>query len=1084
MAYSDTIPPGPPEELTANGANPSAWTNSPGFEINWKNPYDSSGIMLSLYKLGPAPVSNYDTTGSMSGNPPDSASATAEAGQMLYLWLVDSTGLMNHQHNAKVELRFDGTPPRGCKASSPPFSTSLGFTVNWTPGFDGGGSGVSGRYDVRVKDGAGAWTEWLTDYVGLSASYPGEDGHIYYFEAGARDRAGNVEVFTEIPECATIVDTTKPSIVSTYPADGDTGLVVNTDVSAQFSELMDSTTMIATNFLIAGSISGNHTFKLFYYQADSTVYLNPDVDFTADELVTVTVKGEVTDLAGNMMKADEVWSFSVGSVIDTLGPITSAANATPDSAEQIAYVVISAFVSDTGRGDNIIKTAEFFIDVPGQSGTGYPMTPLDTLWDEIGEDVTQTFDSESLGWLVGETHTIFVHGMDGPGNWGDFDTDEIVVVPDDDTLGPVFTSFTPEQWSDTLGFDIKCKITDPSWIYDDSTGSDGQGVYLLWDNDGEIIVDANEVTMSKTVGNEYCTDSIIPVQSAGVDFAYEVYAYDNDFDTEHPLDRTQGSSGLQSINIEDVRGPNTSDVAAYPNPTAGASCLLLGARASDSLFGNSLIYGAEYFIDMPGLDSTGKAMESADGLFDEIAEDVIDTLDISAWLNGTSRWVFIHSIDAYGNWGDFDSILVVVSDVSDTIPPWIAFTSPDSGEIDVALNTWIYATFTEKVDPATVTSDKILITGSVGGVYDLWMSYNHLDSTVSIRSLDDFAPLESVNVYIAAGIKDLAGNYMPTEYWWWFKTGKGPDTLAPVVDAIDVEPGVVLQGNPILLTGSISDDKGVANAEYFIDLIDISGTGYSVFPVDSFGTPSVDIFDTLYTDALSIGKHTIFLHGVDASANWGDYDSVWIFIGEEDSTSPIFDVEIDPSLAFIGDTIQITVIPNELLHPDSAVVCSVKTDDSLTCAMPLLPDSLTFLGNFSTVGFTAGEYTVKVLGYDIWSNLGFSSASCNIGTEGDFLPENMVYAWPNPAKGNSVHFHFYVNANADITVDIYNLEGKKIERLQGRGEGGRSPHQESSNAINWNIADIASDVYIFRLYAVSDETGEKASVLKKLAIVK
>jgi hypothetical protein len=365
LNYGDDTPPGPPQNLVANGANPSPWTNYNVFEIDWTNPVDTSGIKQALYKLDTAPVSNFDTTGTMSGVPPDSAAATSEAGQTLYVWLEDNAGNLDFNNYAQVELRYDGTEPSGSEASSPLYSTNEDFTVNWTTGSDTGGSGLLGNYDIQVKDGSGPWTPWLTNYSGDSAVYSGTDDHIYYFEAGARDNAGNIEVFIGIPECSTYVDTTSPFVFATVPVDGDTGITPNTNITARFSELMDPSTMIDTNFSMQGSQSGSHSFTVLYTIVDSSVYLDPDVNFAFSETVTVTVQSDVADLAGNMMASNEVWSFSIGASFDTLGPITSSVNASPNPTEPIANVTMTAFVTDAGQGDNNINAAEFFIDTPG-----------------------------------------------------------------------------------------------------------------------------------------------------------------------------------------------------------------------------------------------------------------------------------------------------------------------------------------------------------------------------------------------------------------------------------------------------------------------------------------------------------------------------------------------------------------------------------------------------------------------------------------------------------------------------------------------------------------------------------------------
>ncbi|UCG91170.1 MAG: Ig-like domain-containing protein [candidate division WOR-3 bacterium] len=878
------------------------------------------------------------------------------------------------------------------------------------------------------------------------------------------------------------VDTIPPYIVSTSPDSGETEVALNRNIYITFSEPMDTASLDTSKFHVSGSINPRYTIERAYDSLTYTVGLNPDSLFAIQETITVEVSETVTDKAGNGMEESYSFFFVTGTTKDTIGPVVVAKSVYPDTTAGAHYCNVQATISDSTTGMSVVRGAEVFIDAVGPNGTGQPMRVSDSLWNEVIEDVAQRVDISQLSLGA---HQFYLHGYDDANNWGDFDSISIEVTPDDDTIGPTFANFYPDSVPDTIGFFISCSVTDPSGVYDDSTGSEGQGVYLLWDNDGELMVTSFEMQMSLFSGDTFRTDHMIPQQNKGANLVYEVYAYDNDFDFNEPEDRTLGHSGVQSIVVYDARGPKTSYIqVSPPNPPEGIHEVVVYATVSDSLRGLSIITEAEAFLDSTGVTGTGFTMAALDGIYDEIREDVFDTILVSGWQAGESHTFYVHGKDEYGNWGEFDSTLVYVYGGLDTIPPWIAFTSPDSGETGVVLNTWIFVTFTERLDPTTMTSDKVLIEGSIGGVYDFWMSYNNIDSTLSINPYNDFAPFESVDVYIAAGIQDLAGNAMPCNYWWWFQTGEATDTISPIVDAIALDPDTIWQTSFTVLTAIISDNVEVVHGEYFIDLIAANGTGYSVLPVDSFGSPSVDVFDTLYTDTLSLGTHMAYLHGLDASGNWGAYDSVAFFIGGEDTLGPVFDITFEPSPAYIGDSVKITAIPNEVLHPDSSVVCSLVVSDSTLYMFILSPDSIGFVNTLSTAGFVSGACEVTVSGYDVWSNHGFSSETFDLNPEGEFLPEEKVYVWPNPARGDIIHFHFYVNANANVTVDVFNLEGKRVTRLEGRGEGGKQAHQESSNALVWDISTVASDVYIFRLSAVSDATGEKKSVIKKFAIVK
>ena len=110
--FSDVTAPESPQNLTADGSNPSPWSNEPEFELNWDNPADPSGIARCLYKIGARPEFESDTTGSASGTPPIRITAEMEGENYLYLWLQDGRGNADHTTADSVLLRYDATPPR------------------------------------------------------------------------------------------------------------------------------------------------------------------------------------------------------------------------------------------------------------------------------------------------------------------------------------------------------------------------------------------------------------------------------------------------------------------------------------------------------------------------------------------------------------------------------------------------------------------------------------------------------------------------------------------------------------------------------------------------------------------------------------------------------------------------------------------------------------------------------------------------------------------------------------------------------------------------------------------------------------
>ncbi len=107
-SFADPIPPGPPENIAVS---PNVWSNINTFSVNWINPADASGIEKAYYKLGSAPISNFDTTASVAGTPPLDVILTQGGQHDLYLWLEDGSGNTYFEYNSRVVLLFDNSDP-------------------------------------------------------------------------------------------------------------------------------------------------------------------------------------------------------------------------------------------------------------------------------------------------------------------------------------------------------------------------------------------------------------------------------------------------------------------------------------------------------------------------------------------------------------------------------------------------------------------------------------------------------------------------------------------------------------------------------------------------------------------------------------------------------------------------------------------------------------------------------------------------------------------------------------------------------------------------------------------------------------
>ncbi|MGQ9629898.1 MAG: FlgD immunoglobulin-like domain containing protein [bacterium] len=249
---------------------------------------------------------------------------------------------------------------------------------------------------------------------------------------------------------------------------------------------------------------------------------------------------------------------------DTQGPTIN--NFSPASAGEATAFYIYA---------NITDVSGVYDDSTGSGGQGvYP------LWDDDGELSTSANEIQ-MSLVSGSLYRTDTQVPPQPGGSSfvyrirayDDDADagpgdraqrvsgmQSITIIDDDSAGPAFANFSPTLVNEGLSFYISVEISDPSGVYDDATGSSGQGIYLIWSNNGNgVDVDSNgvpddandyEVQMSLVGGSVYQTDSPIPPQALGANFAYRLYARDNDADGGFPGDRARSISAVQSVGIE------------------------------------------------------------------------------------------------------------------------------------------------------------------------------------------------------------------------------------------------------------------------------------------------------------------------------------------------------------------------------------------------------------------------------------------------------------------------------------------------------------------------------------------------------
>ncbi len=151
-------------------------------------------------------------------------------------------------------------------------------------------------------------------------------------------------------------------------------------------------------------------------------------------------------------------------------------------------------------------------------------------------------------WEHGDLADIYLH-YDGNSPENSLDEFHMIFrMVDDDTLGPEFSDYSPGTIPEGNEIYIGVHIFDPSGVYDDDTDEGGQGVYIIWDDDGSLSGDYNIMQMASIVEGAFETAGSLGVYAAGTEILYRVYAYDDDADFG-PDDRSQSVSEVHSVQV-------------------------------------------------------------------------------------------------------------------------------------------------------------------------------------------------------------------------------------------------------------------------------------------------------------------------------------------------------------------------------------------------------------------------------------------------------------------------------------------------------------------------------------------------------
>jgi len=210
-----------------------------------------------------------------------------------------------------------------------------------------------------------------------------------------------------------LANNTPPTVISTVPASGATGVATNTIVTVTFSKAMDPSTITATGtFTLAVAGAGGAAVPGTVQYAGTIATFTPASALQASTEFTATITGAATDLSGNALAANYVWNFTTGTGPNTTRPTITLTYPSALDTNVALNSAVNATFSGAMNPISVLAPGTFTLAV---SGVGGASVPGNVTYD-ANSDIATFTPTTNLTASTNYTATITSAATDASGN--------------------------------------------------------------------------------------------------------------------------------------------------------------------------------------------------------------------------------------------------------------------------------------------------------------------------------------------------------------------------------------------------------------------------------------------------------------------------------------------------------------------------------------------------------------------------------------------------------------------------------------------------------------------------------------------
>ncbi|MDR3793065.1 MAG: Ig-like domain-containing protein [Terracidiphilus sp.] len=181
---------------------------------------------------------------------------------------------------------------------------------------------------------------------------------------GVTNLAGTPLAANYVWSFRTVPAPTLPTVISTVPTNGATGVPINQALSATFSEAMNPATIGATTFTLKATAGASVTGVVTYTAAGSIATFTPAANLTPTTQYTATITTGAQDLAGNALSTNYTWTFTTAATPLAVPP-TVIATVPLGLATGVPFNQIVSATFSTAMDPATINSTTFTLTGPG-----------------------------------------------------------------------------------------------------------------------------------------------------------------------------------------------------------------------------------------------------------------------------------------------------------------------------------------------------------------------------------------------------------------------------------------------------------------------------------------------------------------------------------------------------------------------------------------------------------------------------------------------------------------------------------------------------------------------------------------------